>query len=544
MKLKKIKSLFLCTILASSVLTACNPGTGQVQSEVTSSSLVSGATKSLTMAVSSELNTLYPLNMDVQNNVAAKLCYEGLVTYVDGEIKPVLAKSWEFSNDGKDLTFKLEEGVTFHDGTPFNAEAVKTVFEFGKGNANFSAIKAVANLDYAEVVDEYTVTFHYSNAYFAYLYDFCYPEVMILVSPNVILPEDDENRYMIMSGVVGTGPYIYEEIVDGEYVRFVRNENYWGEQPYYDEVIIKYIPESSTRLQALQNGEIDMIYGSALLSWDDYEQAALLPNIKGIVSEYDSNTRNIILNASSDKLRERQVREAIAYAVDKQALSEGLTIGNETAASGLFPAGIPFTDVNLNVVRSFDPDKANSLLDEAGWLINQATGIREKDGVSLTLTFTYDSSAAINQSLATVIKSQLKEAGIDVTITGQDMMTWWKEGFAGNYDITIWNTEQPYTSPHNYFTPMLNRSAHVPSLAGLSDISQFHAYIEEFQTTDDNERVQEIFDYLLNFDNDNVIDLPLLYAKDMIVFNTDKIAGYTFTSTPMFFDITQITPAE
>ena len=68
--------------------------------------------------------------------------------------------------------------------------------------------------------------------------------------------------------------------------------------------------------------------------------------------------------------------------------------------------------------------------------------------------------------------------------------------------------------------------------------------IQEFQTTYDTERVQEIFSELLNFSNDNVIDLPLLYVKDMIVYNTDKIAGYDFTSTPMFFDVRQIQPAE
>lgn len=126
-----------------------------------------------------------------------------------------------------------------------------------------------------EVVDEYTVTFRYPNAYFAYLMDFCYPETMVLVSPAVL----EEGNYQSMNGVVGTGPYVYEEIVDGDYVRFVRNENYWGEQPYYDEVIVKYIPDASARLQALQSGEIDLIYGSALLTWDDYQQATSLPNI-------------------------------------------------------------------------------------------------------------------------------------------------------------------------------------------------------------------------------------------------------------------------
>ena len=118
----------------------------------------------------------------------------------------------------------------------------------------------------------------------------------------------------------------------------------------------------------LQSGEIDLIYGSALLTWDDYQQATSLPNIAGAVAESDSKTRNLVLNASG-VLSDLKVREAVAYAIDKETLSEGLTYGEETPADHLFPDGIPYTDVELNVVRSYDPEKATALLDEAGWVL-------------------------------------------------------------------------------------------------------------------------------------------------------------------------------
>ena len=537
---KKLISLLLCGALLCGALAGCSSNSADTSDDSASATSQSEeTTKTLTTAVGAELNTLYPLNMDVQNNIGTKLCYEGLVNYENVEVVPCLAESWEFSDDGKTLTFHLKEGVTFHDGTAFNAEAVKADFDFAHPNPNFSNISAVANVESIEVVDEYTVAFHYPNAYFAYLLDFCYPETMVLVSPAVL----EEGNYQSMNGVVGTGPYIYDEIVDGEYVRFVRNENYWGEQPYYDEVIVRYIPDASARLQALQSGEIDLIYGSALLSWDDYEQATSLPNIEGAVAESDSKTRNLVLNASGT-LSDLRLREAIAYAIDKETLSEGLTYGEETPADHLFQDGIPYTDVEYNVTRTYDPDKANELLDEAGWTLNESTGIREKDGQTLTLKYTYDSSDALNRSLATAVKSQLEAVGIEVETEGQEMMTWWQEGVAGNYDLIMWNTEQPYTSLHNYFIPMLSRSPHVPSLTAVEGSDKFLALIEEFQTTDDPTRVQEIFDQLLNFDNDNVLDLPLLFVKDMIVYNTDKIAGYDFSSTPMFFDVRLIQPAE
>ena len=252
---KRLLSLALCGALLCGALAGCGGNEVPSTSQEPSPSQTAEEPKILTTAVSAELNTLYPLNMDVQNNIGTKLCYEGLVNYENGEIVPCLAESWEFSDDGKALTFHLKQGVTFHDGTPFNAEAVKTDFEFAHPNPNFSNISAVANVESIEVVDEYTVTFHYPNPYFAYLMDFCYPEVMVLESPAVL----EEGNYQSMNGVVGTGPYVYEEIVDGDYVRFVRNENYWGEQPYYDEVIVKYIPDASARILALQIGEIDLI---------------------------------------------------------------------------------------------------------------------------------------------------------------------------------------------------------------------------------------------------------------------------------------------
>ena len=477
--------------------------------------------------------------MDVQNNIGTKLCYEGLVNYENGDIVPCLAESWEFSDDGTALTFHLKEGVTFHDGTPFNAEAVKTDFEFAHPNPNFSNISAVAKLESIEVVDEYTVTFHYPNAYFAYLMDFCYPEVMVLVSPAVL----EEGNYQSMNGVVGTGPYVYEEIVDGDYVRFVRNENYWGEQPYYDEVIVKYIPDASARLQALQSGEIDLIYGSALLTWDDYQQATSLPNIAGAVAESDSKTRNLVLNASG-VLSDLKVREAVAYAIDKETLSEGLTYGEETPADHLFPDGIPYTDVELNVIRTYDPEKANALMDEAGWVMNESTGIREKDGQQLSLNYTYWTDLSLAQDMALAIKTQLAEVGIDVTTTGQDQMTWWTEGVAGNYDITTWNTEGSYTEPHKFLQESLGADPHAISLQALEDFQSYSDAVNAFSTSADPEVVQSAIATALNVSNDNVIDLPISYSKDLVVYNSSKIAGYTFSSVPQFFEIDNVQPAE
>lgn len=542
-KLFKIFTAFVCVAMLTAA-TGCSsqqadkPSEGDYEREDENKSSEKTEDKVLTLATNEELDTLYPLNMDPQNNCVTKLVYEGLVTYDKGQIKPLLAESWEFNEDGTSLTLHLKKGVKFHDGSDFNAEAVKKNLEFYHTSQNHRSLMVVTRLKEAEVIDENTLVLHYDNPYFAYLNDLCYPEVLIMVSPDVI----EEGNFQTMKGVVGTGPYVYDELKDGEYTRFVRNDNYWGESPYYDEVVVKYIHEGASRLQALKNGEIDMQYGNVLISYDEYQQAISMDNITGKISDINSETRNLAVNAGSKFLSDIKVREAVAYAIDKKGLSDGLTYGYEEVADTLFDADIPYTNVRLDVMRSYDKEKAKSLLDETGWKLNSQTGIREKDGIPLKLVFTYDSGEVLNKSIATVIKSQLAEVGIDMETVGQDMYTWWKEGIAGNYDLTIWCTEQPYTAPHNFFTPMLDSSCHVPAIASLPDGNEFISAIKEFSKTDDKERVTQIFDYLINYSNNNVLNIPLTFVKDMIVYNTDKISDYEFTSTPMFFDIRNVVP--
>lgn len=397
-------------------------------------------TKVLTIVTAKELDSLTTLTMNKENNIACGLVYETLVGYKDGEIIPELAEAWGWDDTNTILTFKLRQGVTFTDGAPFNAESVKAILEFDRSNSNFSGIKGIYNIKSVEAVDEYTVSVYYDAPCFSYINDFCFQNVAGMMSPNVFEPDN----FQTFKDVVGTGPYIRKEMISGDCTRFVRNDNYWGEKPYYDEVVVKYIPEASSRLQALQTGEVDLIYGADLLSYDDYNQALSLKGIKGAINNGSTLTRNLVLNASSKLLGDIRVRQAIACAVNRDEITEGLTYGYEKPATSLFAEEAPYTDVSYNNTWNYDLDKANALLDEAGWVMNSSTGIREKNGEKLSLNYTYWTDLSLAQEIALAVKTQLAKVGIDVTTTGQDQMTWWTEGVAGNYDITTWNTEGSY----------------------------------------------------------------------------------------------------
>ena len=368
--MKKILSILLSCILLTFFLAGC----GQ-NAEVPDASQ-SSSTRGLTICTAKELDNLTTLTMNKENNIACGLVYETLVAYENGEIVPKLAEEWHWDETDTVLTFKLHQGVMFTDGTEFNAESVKAILEFDRSNSNFSGIKGIYNIQSVEAIDEYTVAVHYEAPCFSYLNDFCFQNVAGMMSPKIF----EAGNFQTFKDVIGTGPYVRAEIISGDCTRFVRNENYWGEAPYYDEVTVKYIPEASSRLQALQTGEVDMIYGAELMTFDDYNQAITLEGIAGEINEGNTLTRNLVLNAARPILGDVKVREAIAYAINKREITEGLTYGYEAPATVLFSQGAPYTDINYKIMRNFDLNKAKTLLDESGWVMNEKTGFREKNG--------------------------------------------------------------------------------------------------------------------------------------------------------------------
>ncbi|MGL6198480.1 MAG: ABC transporter substrate-binding protein [Lachnospiraceae bacterium] len=531
-KIMKIISVLLCCGI---ILGGCSTDSTK-DTEVSRGSEAEGS-KILTIATASETDRLSPLYMGSFNFSTDKLVYETLCNYDNGEITTGLAQSWEFNDEGTQLTFNLQENVLFHDGEKCDAEAVKKNLEHKQSNPSYATLKAVIDIQDMEVIDENTLTITYSHPYFAYLNDFCWPDVMTMVSPNELI----EGDFQTVNNIVGTGPYIFEERVSGQYSSFVKNEEYWGDEPAFDEIIVKYIPESSSRLQALETGEVDLIYGSSLISYEEYEQEITKEGIAGQIADVDTRARDMTMNASSSLLADLNVRKAVAYAINKDEISTGLTYGYEEAADLPYTTDAPYSDINLNTEFTYDPEKANELLEKAGWVLNDDTNIREKDGTTLSLVLTVDESFdSLNKSLATLIKSQLAEVGINLEIKSQEQMEWYSDYVEGKFDITFWPTQYAYASPHCFFTPMSTMTPQTASLANVSDALEFFAKIEQLTMTNDEETVQSLFTELVNYDLDNVIDIPLTYSKDMVLYNSDKIEEYTFTAVPSFFDANNV----
>ena len=239
---KRLVSLVLALALMLTAFAGCGSDTGSSSSAASGSS-AAGSSESSTssaaessststdgeqtlvrMNIGSEPDSLDPWQSAASDTEAIMHnVFEGLCLYDEnGEIIPGLAERWDISEDGLTYTFHLRQGVTFHDGEPFNAEAAIANIESWHSNPSMGSLPGVVNYTNIEAVDDYTVRLTYDNPYFAYINDFCWPDVCTMISPKLITQGD----FQTVNGYAGTGPYIYDEYVAGQYTTFVRNENY------------------------------------------------------------------------------------------------------------------------------------------------------------------------------------------------------------------------------------------------------------------------------------------------------------------------------
>ena len=413
MKFKRIYTLILAVVMCIAFGACGQTGSsdGSASPEDTDNA------KILNIASIGETTSLFPLSMVPENYTISRLVYETLFTYEHGEVVPVLAEDYALSEDGRTLTLYLRKNVSFHDGAPFNAEAVKTNLEDKmKGPAAYS-LPAIGACKAMTVVDEHTLELSYDTPYYGLLTDFCWPDVCVMVSPLQIEAEAAGQE----TKPIGTGPYVYTNYVAGEYTQFVRNEEYWGETPYYDEVVSKYIPDAASRMQALKNGEVDLLYGSAELSYEDYNEAIAIDGVFGKISEVPSVFRNLTLNFNGI-LGDLSVRRAMAYAIDKELISQGVSYGYEAIADKVITTGGMYEEDCPEVSYSYDLEKSNTILEEAGWADSNGDGIREKDGTRLGFVCTIPSGDESKETIALLLKDMFAEAGMEMTIKTMETM--------------------------------------------------------------------------------------------------------------------------
>jgi len=276
----------------------------------------------------------------------------------NGALVPVLATDWSTSEDGLTMDLTLRQGVVFHDGTPFNADAVVwNIQRLLDPEVNVPRRGPYAPITSAEAIDEYHVRLHLSQPA-PYMAGALTQTTGAIISPASV--DLEGNSYTNITRPVGTGPYVFESRALGERIVVRRFDDYWGEKPYYEQVVFQVVPEATTRESLLLAGQVDMII---LPPASDIPALDANPSVE-VVFGPSNRTIFIVINTTKPYLNDKRVRQALNHAVDKEAIVQGILFGaadvmDAPMASSLFgyaPIG----------AYEYDPEKARQLLAEAG----------------------------------------------------------------------------------------------------------------------------------------------------------------------------------
>lgn len=359
--------------------------------------------------------------------------FEGLTRFMsDGSVVAGLAESWDISDDGTTYTFKLRDGVTFHDGTTMDADDVKFTLDRARAEDSANAQKALfAGISEVTVIDPTTVEVALSAPDGNFLFNMAWGDAVI------VAPESIEN---IKQNPIGTGPFKFGSWVQGDRIEISRNAEYWGAAPALEAATFKFISDPTAAFAAMMAQDIDAFAGFP--APENLPQFEADPRFQVLVGSTEGETI-LSTNNKMPPLDDVRVRQAIAHAIDRQAIIDGAMFGLGTPIGTHFAPHNP-DYVDLTAKSNYDPEKSKALLAEAGFA----------DGFTTTLKLPPPSYARRGGE---IIAAQLRAVGIDTEITNLEWAQWLEEVFRGkDFGLTIVSHTEPfdigiYARPDYYF---------------------------------------------------------------------------------------------
>jgi peptide/nickel transport system substrate-binding protein len=411
--------------------------------------------------------------------------YDGLVQYKSGtlQVQPALAESWDISDDGLTYTFKLRSGVKFHDGSDFDAEAVKFNFDRMLDESHpfhdtgpfplaffFSAVQQV------DVIDSQTVKFTLDAPFAPFLSNLAYPTGLIVSPAAVKKHGKDFGR-----NPIGSGPFIFAEWESNSHVIVERNDGYWGDAPALEAVVFRPITDANTRVAEMLSGGIDMMVE---VPPDNLKEMAQDPSFQ-IHEQAGPHLWFLILNAKEGPFKDKRVRQAVNYAINKEAIVENILQGTAIVADGPTPPAFAWAHNEELTPYPYDPEKAKALIKEAGF-----------ENAELTFYVTEGGSGMLDPvAMGTSIQADLAKVGLKAKIETYEWNTFLGKvnpGLEGKADMAemAWMTNDPDTLPF-----LALRTAAWPDKGGFNSGYYSNPEVDELlekarTSTDQNERAE------------------------------------------------------
>ncbi|MBO8127316.1 MAG: ABC transporter substrate-binding protein [Firmicutes bacterium] len=436
---------------------------------------------------------LDPANVtDGESFKVTRQIYDTLVQFKreNTEVIPGLAHSWDVSEDGKVWTFYLREGIKFHDGTPFNAEAVKFNFErwmyedhpyhiggdFAYWGYMFGGYPGI--VDHVEAVDEYTFRVYLKEPLGPFLNNLAMP-CFGIASPTAIKKYGED----FFKNPVGTSAFIFEEWVRDDKIVLRANHDYWGEGPYLDKLIFRSIPDNSARFIELQAGTIDIADG---LNPDDVEFIKRDPNLK-LYLRPSMNVGYLAMNQMKEPFDNVLVRRAINHAINKEAIVEAFYAGLAQPAKNPLPPSVWGYNDNIEPYE-YNPAKAKELLKEAGYP-NGFTA----DLWAMPVPRPYMPDG---RKIAEAIQADLAVIGIKTNIVSFDWGTYLQKTEAGEHDMALLGWTGDNGDPDNFLYVLLDKdNAKVGSAGNIAfyKSDELHELLIKAQQSSDKEERTKLY---------------------------------------------------
>lgn len=446
--------LLRAALLISLVAVAFPPAFAQSEGPVRGGTLVAIIQPEPTTLVSI-VNNNYP-NAFISANI-----FDGLVTY-DGTFtpRPSLAESWDVAPDGLSITFHLRKGVKWHDGYPFTSKDVRySVLELWKkfhsrGRTTYAAVEDV------ETPDDYTAVFRLRHPSLVVFSALSAAESPVL--PSHIYEGSDFLKNPQNNKPIGTGPFVFKEWQKGQYIELERNPNYWDPaRPYLDRVIVRNIPDASSRAAALETGEALYAPFDAV-PFADVERLRKIPSLTVDTRGYDFMSQFLMIefNLSNPYLSNLKVRQAIAHAIDVKGLIDTVWYGMARPATGPVPSQLNKFYTGDVPRHAFDPAQAERLLDEAGFP-------RKADGVRFTISQDFLPFNDAFKNTSYYIRQNLKRVGIEMTVRAQDLPAYLRRIYT-DYDFdTLLTQFSPMAYPEMGLFRVLLSTNHVRGIPNM-----------------------------------------------------------------------------
>lgn len=522
---KRLISVLLCTALAATMVAGCTKknevleqsaaaeGSQSAQTEASAPEQTQAAAEALeefgeipadvdteqiiTYAQGADPRGLDPALID-DGESSKPICqmYEGLLKYGDNntEVEPCLAESWEVSGDGLTYTFKLRQGVKFHDGTDFNAEAVK--YNVDRQTVNKTEDMLYADFVFGDVaacnvIDDYTVEIVLNKVSTPFLNNLA----MSLGAPMVSPTACEANNNNLNEAPCGTGPYKFVRWDKNEAVVMERNEDYWGEKGVAKQIVFKTITDNSARVVALTNGEVDIIDGIDANVVDQVTSAGALLNMaEGMNINY--------LAYNTQRITDPEVRKALSQAVNVPELVASLYRGYASEATSILPTFMPGYSADVKQV-SYDPEAAAQTLADKG--------VTELHMLAYTNPRPYNT--ATGQTLAEALQGYYEKVGVTCSIDSYDWTTYKEKVGTGDYDVCLYGWIGDNGDPDNFMNLLASEDIEI-NVAQYSD-EEFNTMLAEAASTPNGEERNAIYAQMEQKIADECVWLPISHQENL-----------------------------